>query len=70
MLEEALVGGKLEFEKVDTSMNRSDVCTKALLGNRIRALCRLARVYLCCSEGDMGDDPDGWYLSHLEELCW
>ena len=68
-LQEALVDGKLELEKVDTAMNPADVCTKALLGNRIRELCRLARVYVCCSEGDMGDDPDGWYLSRLDELC-
>ena len=27
LLEEALEGGKLEFEKVDTAMNRADVCT-------------------------------------------
>ena len=35
--------GKLELEKVDTAMNPADVCTKALPGNRIRELCRLAR---------------------------
>ena len=34
--------GKLELEKVDTAMNPADVCTKALPGNRIRELCRLA----------------------------
>ena len=61
--------GKLELEEVDTAMNPADVCTKALLGNRIRELCRLARVYVCCSEGDIGDDLDGWYLSRLDELC-
>ena len=27
------------------------------------ASCRLARVYVCCSEEDMGDDPDEWHLS-------
>ena len=48
-------------------MNPADVCTKALPGNRIRELCRLARVYVCCSAGDMGDDPDRWYLSRLDE---
>ena len=68
-LQEALVDGKLELEKVDTATNPADVCTKAFLGNRIRELCRLARVYVCCSEGDMGDDPDDWYLSRLDELC-
>ena len=67
-LQEALVDGKLELEKVDTAMNPA-VCTKALPGNQIRELCRLARVYVCCSEGDMGDDPDEWYLSRLDELC-
>ena len=56
---------KLELEKVDTAMNPADV----LPGSRIRELCRLARVYICCSEGDMGDDPDEWYLSRLDELC-
>ena len=68
-LQEAPVGGKLELEKVDTAMNPADVCTKALPANRIRELCRLARVYVCRSEGDMGDDPDGWYLSLPDELC-
>ena len=68
-LQEALVDGKLELEKVDTAMNPADVCTKGLPGNRIRELCRLARVYVCCSEGDMGDDPDEWRLSRLGELC-
>ena len=57
-LQEALVDGKLELEKVDTAMNLADVCTKALPGNRIREPCRLARVYVCNSEGDMGDDPN------------
>ena len=52
-LQEALVDGKLELEKVDTAMNPADVCTKALPGNRIREPCRLARVYVCCSEGDI-----------------
>ena len=49
-------------------MNPADVCTKALLGNRIRELCRLARVYVSFSEGDMGDDLDEWCLSRLDEL--
>ena len=66
-LQEALVDGKLELEKVDTAMNPADVCTKALPGSRIRELCRLARNG-CCSEGDMGD-PDEWCLSRLDELC-
>ena len=57
-LQEALADGKLELEKVDTAMNPADVCTKALPANRIRELCRLARVYVCRSEGDMGDDSD------------
>ena len=61
------MNGKLELETVDTATNPADVCTKALLGNRIHELCRLA--LLCCSEGDMGDDPDEWYLSRLDELC-
>ena len=69
MAAEAPVDGKLGLEKVDTAMNPADVCTKALPGNRIRELCRLARVYVCCSEEDMGDDPDKWYLSRLDELC-
>ena len=50
-------------------MNPPDVCSKALHGNRIRELCRLALVHVCCSEGTMGDDPDDWYLSRLDELC-
>ena len=68
-LQEALENRTLEVEKVDTATNPADVCTKALLGNRIRELCRLARVYVCCSEEDIGDDPDEWYLSRLDELC-
>ena len=71
-LQEALVRGKLELEKVDTATNVADVCTSALLGNRIRELCRLARVDVCCSEGTMGDDPNEWYewyLSRVDELC-
>ena len=43
-LQEAPVDGKLELEKVDTAMNPVDVCTTSLLGNKIRELCRLARV--------------------------
>ena len=50
------VDGKLELEKVGTAMNPADVCAKASLGNRIRELCRLARVYACCSAEDMGDE--------------
>ena len=64
-----LVDGKLELEKVDTGMNPADVCTKSLLGDRIRELCRLARVCVCCSKGTMGDDPNEWYLSRMDELC-
>ena len=68
-LQEAQVGGKLELEKVDTAMIPADVCTKSLLGNRIRELCRLARVYVCYDEVTMGDDPNEWYLSRSDELC-
>ena len=68
-LQEALENRKLELEKVDTATNPADVCTKAFPGNRIRELCRLARVFACCSEGEMCDDPDEWYLSRLDELC-
>ena len=68
-LQEAVVDGKLELEKVDTAMNPADVCTKSLLGNKIRELCRLARVYVCYNEGTMGDDPNEWYLSRLDESC-
>ena len=67
--QEALENGKLELEKVDTATNPADVCTKALPGNRIRELCRLARVYVCCSEEDMGEDPNEWHLSPLDEFC-
>ena len=49
-LQEALVNGKLELEKVATAMNPADVCTKSLPGNRIRELCRLARVCVCVFE--------------------
>ena len=43
-LQEALVVGKMELEKVDNTMNPADVCTKASPGNRIRELCRLTRL--------------------------
>ena len=68
-MQEALENTKLELEKVNTATNPADVCTKALPGNRIRELCRLARVYVCCSDEDMVDDPEEWYLSRLDELC-
>ena len=41
-LQEALVNGKLELEKVDTATNPAEVFVKALPGNKIRELCRLA----------------------------
>ena len=53
-LQEALVDGKLELEKVDTAMNPADVCTKSLLGDRIRELFRFARVYVCYDERGHG----------------
>ena len=56
-LQEALMDRKQEVGKVGTAMNPADVGTKAKPGNRIRELCRLARVYVRCSEGDMGDEP-------------
>ena len=68
-MKEAPVDGKLGLEKVDSATNPADVCTKALPGNRIRELCRLARVYVCGSEGTMGGDPNEWSLSRLDELC-
>ena len=68
-LKESLVDGKLKLEKVNTATNRADVCTKALPGNRIRELCRLARMFVCCSEETIGDDPNEWYLSWLDESC-
>ena len=69
VFQEALENKKLELQKVDIATNSANVCTKALPGNRIHELCRLAWVYVCCSEEDMGDDPDEWYLSRLDELC-
>ena len=59
-MQEALVDGKLELEKVDTAMNPADVCTESLPGNIIRELRRLARVYVCYNEGMMGEDPNEW----------
>ena len=53
---------------MDTATNPAGACTKALPGHRIRELCRLARVYVCCSEEDMGDDRDEWHLSRLDVL--
>ena len=68
-LQEVLVDGKPELEKVETATNPADVGTKALPGDRIGELCRRARVYVCCSEEIMGGDPNEWYLSRLDELC-
>ena len=68
-LQEALVDGKLEREKADTAMNPPDVSTKSFFGDRIRELCRLARVYVCYDEGVMGDDLNEWYLSRLWMNC-
>ena len=56
-LQEALVDGKPELEKVDTATNPADVCAKVLPGDRTRELCRLACVYVCCSEEMTSDDP-------------
>ena len=67
-LQEVLENRKLELEKVDTTTNPADVCTKSLPGNRIRELCRLARVYVCCSEGDMGESPDFNPVVNFEEI--
>ena len=36
---------------------------------RILELCRVARVYVCCSEETMGDDNNEWLLSRLDESC-
>ena len=52
---------------MDIATNPADVCTKTLPRNRIRELCRLVQVHVCC--GDMGDDPDEWYVSRLDKLC-
>ena len=68
-LQEALENKKLELDKVDTATNPAHVCTKALFGKRIRELCWLARVYVHCSEEDMGDDPHEWYLSRVDFTC-
>ena len=68
-LQEALADKKLALEKVHTATNPADVCTKALLGDRIRELCRLARVYVCYSEEAMGNDSENWSLSQLDESC-
>ena len=57
-LQEALADEKLKFEKVHAATNPADLCTKALPGDRIRELCRLARVCICSSEEVMGSDPE------------
>ena len=48
---------KLELEKVHTASKPADACTKALPGDKVRELCRLARVYVCYSEEAMNNDP-------------
>ena len=68
-MQEALANKKLELEKVHTAMNPADVCTKALPGDRIRELCRLARVHVCHSEETTRNDVENWSLSQLDESC-
>ena len=67
-MQEALENRKLELGKVDTATNPADVCTKALPGNGICELCRLARCAYAAVKKTC-DDPDEWYLSRLDELC-
>ena len=68
-LQEALADKKLTLEKVHTAANRADVCTKALLGDKIRELCRLAHVYVCHSEDAVCTDSENCSLSQLDRSC-
>ena len=56
-MQEDFADKKLALEKVHTA----DVCTKALLGDRIR--------YVCYSEEAMANDSENWSLSQLDESC-
>ena len=62
-VQEAIVDKKLTLEMVDTTVNPADVCTKVLLGDKIRELCRHAYVFPCHSEVAIGVDLGNWSLS-------
>ena len=64
-LQEAIVDDKFALGKVHIVVNPADACTKALRGERIRELRRLAHVFLCRSEDAMGVAPENWSLSQL-----
>ena len=68
-LQEALEDRKLALEKVHTAANPTDVGAKALLGDKIRELCRLAHVYVCHSEEVMCSDSENWFLSQQARSC-
>ena len=68
-LEEALADKRLVLEKVHTAANPADVCAKALLADKIRELCRLARVYVCHSEEALGGDSESRSLAQLDRSC-
>ena len=68
-LPEAPVDGKLELEKVDTAMNPADVCTKVCLETESASCVGLLECTCAAVKGTMGDDPNEWYLSRLDEFC-
>ena len=61
--------GKPELEKVDTAMNSADVCTKSLPGNRMPRAVSACSSVCVPRRRDMGDYPNEWYLSRLDESC-
>ena len=68
-LEEAPDDKRLVLEKVHTAANPADVCAKALPADKIRELCRLARVYVCHSEEPLGGDSESRSLAQLDGSC-
>jgi len=64
-LQEATTQRTLAMEKVHTSQNPADVCTKALPWEKIRVLCDLAGIHLCLYEDSLRGDPANWSLAAL-----
>ena len=58
---------KFAYERVHTAGNAADVSTKALPGERIRELRRLAYVFQCHTEDAIGVAPENWSLSQRND---
>ena len=65
--QEAIADETLAHEKAHTASNPADVCTTALLGDKICELRRFAFVFLCHSEHTICADLEIWSLSQLDD---